>query len=157
MSFVPPDKFLCDRGREWISLRLDGELSELAQKMLDSHVGRCADCRAFAASIEQTTAELRAFPLEQPSRPFMISRQRRRAIGLGSISAVAASVAAVAVGLGALLHLPSSSPSFRASGPLIVIAQASSNNDLSIQHEHRVAQLKSNTAPARRPHGPQAA
>ena len=40
MRFVPQHNMLCERGREWISLRLDGELSELAQKMLDSHLAR---------------------------------------------------------------------------------------------------------------------
>ena len=44
MRFVPGHSVLCERSREWISLRLDGELSELAEKMLESHLARCAAC-----------------------------------------------------------------------------------------------------------------
>ena len=47
MRFVPRHSVVCERGREWISLRLDGELSELAQKMLDSHLARCPECRVL--------------------------------------------------------------------------------------------------------------
>ena len=42
---------LCHRSREWISLRLDGELSELAEKMLESHLARCAACRTFESDV----------------------------------------------------------------------------------------------------------
>ena len=38
----------CDRARAWVSLKLDGELSELEGFMLESHLARCEACRAFA-------------------------------------------------------------------------------------------------------------
>ena len=34
----------CDRAREWVSLELDGELSELGAARLDAHLVRCAAC-----------------------------------------------------------------------------------------------------------------
>ena len=74
MRFVPRNSFLCDRGREWISLRLDGELSELAQKMLDSHLVRCGDCRAFEEQVSGIALQLRSAPLEQLERPIETAR-----------------------------------------------------------------------------------
>ena len=55
MRFVPVNSVLCERSREWISLRLDGELSELAEKMLESHLARCAACRTFESDVEVTS------------------------------------------------------------------------------------------------------
>jgi hypothetical protein len=52
----------CARARFWASLRIDDELSELEGALLDGHVARCADCAAFAAGIEASTAALRAVP-----------------------------------------------------------------------------------------------
>jgi len=51
MRFVPGHSVLCERSREWISLWLDGELSELAEKMLQSHLARCAACRTFEGDV----------------------------------------------------------------------------------------------------------
>ena len=42
---------LCARARFWASLRVDGELSELEGALLDAHLGRCADCSAYAAGV----------------------------------------------------------------------------------------------------------
>ena len=46
---------LCARARFWASLRVDGELSELEGALLDAHLGRCADCSAYAAGVTGTT------------------------------------------------------------------------------------------------------
>ena len=56
----------CDRARAWVSLRLDGELSELEGFMLESHLARCEACRAFAADTVGFTTALRTAPLEPP-------------------------------------------------------------------------------------------
>ena len=34
----------CDRARAWVSLRLDDEISELEERLLEAHLGRCAAC-----------------------------------------------------------------------------------------------------------------
>jgi len=92
----------CDRARAWISLRLDGELSEFEGLMLGAHVERCAACRAFAADAAGFTAALRAAPLESLERRVTaIARRRplgRRAVQLGA----AAALVAASAGLGSI-------------------------------------------------------
>jgi len=138
MRFLPHPNVLCERGREWISLRLDGELAELAQKMLDSHLARCPDCRAFEVEAAATTRLVRATPLELLAQPISLPRGRRLALSMRRVSAVAASVAAVVVGVGAFLNLPSASS--RAAGPPVKIVQ-SDNSDLTQQKFIRAALL----------------
>src|SRR5438105_12262810 len=127
MRFLPHPNGLCERGREWISLRLDGELAELAQKMLDSHLARCPECRAFEAEAAATTRLVRATPLELLAQPISLPRGRRLALSMRRVSAVAASAAAVVVGIGAFLNLPSASST--AAGPRVTIV-TSDNSDL---------------------------
>ena len=127
MRFVPRNSFLCDRGREWISLRLDGELSELAQKMLDSHLVRCEDCRDFEDQVSGIALQLRS----------------------------AASVAVAAVGVVGFTSLPSSNTLHVA--PLVVVAVPSGNEDLRDFREMRAAGLKPVVLPPPRDRGPQRA
>jgi predicted anti-sigma-YlaC factor YlaD len=154
MRFVPRNSFLCERGREWISLRLDGELSELAQKMLDSHLARCSECSAFEDQVSGVAVRLRSAPLEQLERPIEVTHRRRRMpVRVWSMGAAAASVAAVAVGVVGFLNLPSSS-TLHAS-PLVVVAQPSGNEDLRTFRELRAAGLKPVLLPPRRDRGRQ--
>jgi hypothetical protein len=94
-SPIPSDE--CARACEWASLRLDDQLSEFEEVLLEAHLVRCADCRAFAASISDLTGALRASPLEQPTFAFEAPRQTHgRTFALRAISAAAA-VAVVGV------------------------------------------------------------
>ena len=155
MEFVPRNSFLCERGREWISLRMDGELSELAQKMLDSHIARCSECRAFEEQVSGIALQLRAAPLEQLERPIEITHPRRRMpVRVWSLGAAAASVAAAAVGVAGFMSLLPSSSSLQAA-PLVVVAQPSGNDDLRFIREMRAAGLKPVVLPPRRDRGPQ--
>jgi anti-sigma factor RsiW len=149
MRFVPQHNMLCERGREWISLRLDGELSELAQKMLDSHLARCAACRAFEADVAATTEFLRATPLERLEQPLSLPRGRRLALSTRRVSAVAASAAAVVLGIAAFLNVPSSGSTATVS-PVRVVQ--SNNNDLREQKLLRATVLSPVVADS---HGPQ--
>jgi hypothetical protein len=54
---------LCARARFWASLRVDDELSELEGALLDAHLARCADCRAFQATAAGSAGLLRYAPL----------------------------------------------------------------------------------------------
>ena len=54
---------LCARARFWASLRIDDELSELEGALLEAHLANCADCAAFTAGTQASTAALRAVPL----------------------------------------------------------------------------------------------
>jgi predicted anti-sigma-YlaC factor YlaD len=138
MRFVPGHSVLCERSREWISLRLDGELSELAEKMLESHLARCAACQAFESDVEVTSRLVRTAPLERPEQPVALPRARRRAF-LRPVGAAAATAAAVALGFAAFLNLPSSGT--LAASPSIRIANAD-NSDLKLQRGMRAALLR---------------
>jgi predicted anti-sigma-YlaC factor YlaD len=141
MRFVPRHSVLCERSREWISLRLDGELSELAEKMLESHLARCAGCRAFETDVTASTRLVRTTPLERLEQPLALPRGRRLAF-VRPVGAVAATVAAVALGLAAFLNVPSS-------GPLAAVPTvrpvASDNSDLNLQRGMRAALLRADT------------
>jgi anti-sigma factor RsiW len=137
MRFVPGHSVLCERSREWISLRLDGELSELAEKMLESHLARCAACRTFESDVDVTSRLVRTAPLERPEHPIALPRGRRRVFAR-PVSAVAATVAAVALGFAAFLNLPSSGT---LAAPIIRSANAD-NSDLNLQRAMRAALLR---------------
>ena len=92
----------CDRARAWVSLRLDDEISELENALLDGHLKRCAACREFEDSIRGAVLLLRAQPLEQVQHPISIAGLRRRHFRPGVVARVAA-VAVAAVGVTAVL------------------------------------------------------
>jgi anti-sigma factor RsiW len=97
----------CDRARQAVSLRLDGELSQIERALLDRHIDRCPDCAAFAADTSSFTAALRdAAPvrLEVPIRLPLRRRRVRDAVRNSGAWVAAASVAATA--LLAVMMLP---------------------------------------------------
>jgi predicted anti-sigma-YlaC factor YlaD len=108
MRTMRPAGRRCDRAREYASLRLDGELSELEGALLDSHLEHCPSCRAFSEDLVGLTDELRAAPLARPE--FAVSLPRRRFVALrrAQLSAAAAAVVSV-VGIGTLFGMLSSS------------------------------------------------
>jgi predicted anti-sigma-YlaC factor YlaD len=115
----------CERSREWASLRLDSELSELEQALLDAHLARCESCAAYAGAIEATTERMRAAAPIRLGEPILLP-SRRRAFPLRALRAATATAAVVAcaVGLGTLFgSLGSSSPSLSANA-----ARLSSSN-----------------------------
>jgi predicted anti-sigma-YlaC factor YlaD len=50
----------CERAREWASLRLDAELSEFEQALLDAHLERCPPCAEYAGNVTTATKALRS-------------------------------------------------------------------------------------------------
>jgi predicted anti-sigma-YlaC factor YlaD len=89
----------CERARTWVSLSLDGELSELERRLLDAHLVRCAGCSSFAAEIEGVVGQLRSAPLEPATGTLASVTWRRRQVTpavrvAGRIGAVAAAAAA---------------------------------------------------------------
>jgi predicted anti-sigma-YlaC factor YlaD len=138
MSAFRPTAMLCDRAREWASLRLDGELSELEGALLDSHLDRCAACRTVAAETEVFTRELRAAPLEPIPRPLAIPR-RQAAFRAARVSAAAA-VMLVAAGLGSVF-----ATSVQTSAPTtqhLAVASAEAPTDDRQLRDMRRAQLR---------------
>lgn len=89
----------CDRARERLSLQLDGELSAHEAGLLERHLAGCVACAAFAADVSESTALLRAAPLE-PAPPFLLLRRpaaTRMASRVAAVAAAAAAVVLVAV------------------------------------------------------------
>jgi predicted anti-sigma-YlaC factor YlaD len=56
---IPHSRADCARTRQTISLRLDGELSELGQQRLARHLSHCEACAQFAISLANLTKALR--------------------------------------------------------------------------------------------------
>lgn len=105
--------FVCREGRELLSLRLDGELSELEEARLDAHLAACPDCRTYEAQVIGATRLLRSAELEPVTRPIVLPQRRRLQLRSLQVGAAAAVVAVAAV-LGTLVgplrsHQPSSS------------------------------------------------
>ena len=99
---------LCDRAREWASLRVDGELSELENALLDSHLFRCDGCRGFVREAEAVATALRSVALEPAPAPVVLElpvrsgrrvplRVLRTAVATGLVLAAAALGSALGV------------------------------------------------------------
>ena len=91
----------CERARLWVSLALDGELSEIERVSLRAHVERCAACAAFEHDVDALTMELRSAPPERPATPIALPRRRSKAVRVLQVGAAAAAVV-LAAGLGSL-------------------------------------------------------
>lgn len=75
---------------------LDAEVSELDRRLVAAHLARCAECRAFEASVRQLTRELREAPLESPRQPISLPRLPRR-VALATAQASAAATVLIAI------------------------------------------------------------
>jgi len=91
-----PSSVVCERVRMQVSLELDDELSALEKRMLDTHLSRCAICRAYAEDVNAFTTRLRAAPLERMLRPVIVTRSRRMLLDRAPIALAAAIVVASA-------------------------------------------------------------
>ena len=101
---------VCERVRAQISLRLDGELSELESRMLDAHVARCEECAAYEADVVSLTASLREAPLEPLERPIVLRRPSRRVSFAHMQVGVAAALAIAVLGVVAQVGSSQSDP-----------------------------------------------
>jgi anti-sigma factor RsiW len=97
MSFSPRmlEDDDCRRARQSLSIRLDGELSEIAAARLEAHLRLCGDCAAFGARIVAIADAMRSASLVEPAEAIVMPR--RPGSRLWVLSAGAASVAALAV------------------------------------------------------------
>lgn len=137
---------LCDRAREWASLRLDCELSELEGALLDAHLERCAECREFVEEVEVATRALRSAELEPLTAPVVLPR---RGVGARTrtFQAVAASaLVLVAAGLGSLFGIlsghgaaPARSTSAR---PVVVAFDDTADSLRRLRRESLILQTK---------------
>lgn len=93
---------VCSRVREQVSLELDGELSQLEQRMLGVHLERCPRCARYAADVRDFTERVRNAPHAVMQRPVVV-RRRRPLTTVRLQVGVAAAFALAALGLGAQL------------------------------------------------------
>jgi anti-sigma factor RsiW len=138
---------LCDRAREWASLRLDGELSELESALLAAHVERCVDCRAFTDDVDAATAALRDAQLEPLTAPVVLPRRTARARTRALQASAAAALVVTAAGLGSLFGVLSSGgnakPAVRANRSPIVVAYDDTADSLrAIRREGLILEAK---------------
>jgi predicted anti-sigma-YlaC factor YlaD len=107
----PSKAQLCDRARQWASLRLDGELSELEAALLDAHLARCVSCQTFADDATGIAGRLRETAPELPESAIVVPFPRRGARARMLYAGLAAALVLVAAALGAALNLVSGSSS----------------------------------------------
>jgi len=100
---------VCDRAREWASLRLDGELSPLEEELLERHLETCDECRAFESDVRWATDVMRLTAAERPSRRVTIPARPAKGLS-GPRRAAIAAAAALALGalVGSVAHGPRS-------------------------------------------------
>jgi predicted anti-sigma-YlaC factor YlaD len=104
---LQPRSQLCERTRGWVSLSLDGELSEFERALVTSHLERCAHCAAFAAEVTSTTDPLRRASLE-PAPHLVVLPARRWDIGVLAMRVGAAAALLIgAIGLASSIDVTS--------------------------------------------------
>jgi anti-sigma factor RsiW len=101
---------VCTRVREQVSLELDGELSQLEQRMLATHLERCARCAAYADDVRDVTERIRNAPRAIMQQPVVV-RRRRPLTTVRLQVGVAAAFALAALGLGTQLAASTESQS----------------------------------------------
>jgi hypothetical protein len=108
----PLENRRCERARQWSSLCLDGELSELETALLEQHLEACDSCLAFDERLRVTAISLRTTPSEPPRVRFQIPERTRVRFPASRRLAVAAIAAALALGslVGSMLHRPAANP-----------------------------------------------
>jgi anti-sigma factor RsiW len=89
--------------REQVSLELDGELSQLEQRMLETHLERCPRCAAYATDVRDFTERMRSAPRALMQRPVVVARRRGVVTTVRLQVGVAAAFALAALGLGTQL------------------------------------------------------
>ena len=145
MSAVPRS-VVCDRVREQISLRLDGELSQLESRMLAAHLRRCPTCREYEADVVRFTDEIRSAPLERMERPIVI-RRLRRVSALRLQAGVAAALAVAVLGAVTQIQALETEPSFASPERFPTTAQLEREVDQIIADGNSFGELQGSALP----------
>jgi len=127
---------VCDRAREYSSRSLDGELSDFERALLETHLERCAACRAYSVELTEIVTRMRVAPLEALPEPISLpSRRRARArVFQGAAALAAAAVAATAGFVGSMQSHPTPvrpNPSLEA----LIRADDFHSQDVQLLHE----------------------
>ena len=142
-----PQPHTCDRAREWVSLRLDDEISELEDARLEAHLHRCGACREYEATVRGAVLAMRARPLERMNEPIVVAGRRRPMLRPAAVARVAAVVAAV-VGVTTVLSTQAAKGPAPHGSSSIPVASVPDDQDLKQLRTLRMLQLG-----GRPPHG----
>ncbi len=109
---LSPRNGRCERARQWASLRIDGELSELEDALLEKHLEGCVSCSGFAVRLAATADAVRAVPLERPEISYPRFERPVIRLPVGRRVAIVAVAAAAVLGafVGSSLQKPSPTP-----------------------------------------------
>jgi anti-sigma factor RsiW len=129
---------VCDRAREYSSRSLDGELSDFERALLETHLERCAACRAYSVELTEIVTRMRVAPLETLPQPISLPSRRRvrTRVFQGAAAVAAAAVAATAGLVGSLQSHPADvrpNPTLEA----IIRADDFHSGDIQLQHQFR--------------------
>jgi hypothetical protein len=142
MGTPEPRAMLCDRTREWVALRLDGELSEFETAIMRPHLERCESCRTFADDVAAIAREIRSTPYEPVPWPISISAPRRFGIPLRHVQvAAAAALVVVAAGLGSVYGALRSHAEPKQVAPIVHAPMGIADDDVLLR-KLRVADLR---------------
>jgi ferric-dicitrate binding protein FerR (iron transport regulator) len=129
---------VCDRAREYSSRSLDGELSDFEQALLDTHLERCEECRAYSAELTEIVTRMRMAPLESLPQPVSLpSRRRVRARAFQGAAAVAAAAVAVTAGLVGSMQSHSSPARPNPTLEAIIRSDDFHSGDIQLMHQFR--------------------
>jgi predicted anti-sigma-YlaC factor YlaD len=140
MRTFPSPSWACDRARQAVSLRLDGELSQLERALLGRHLDCCSACAEFAADASALTRELRAAAVVRLERPIELPLRRRVGYSFRQAGAWAAAASVAATALFAVMTLPVQRA--RPGAPAVNVSYQRGNQDLRDQRALRIAQLR---------------
>ena len=98
---------MCERAREWASLELDGELSELERSMLRAHTRRCAACAEYVVEVGAFTEQVRRSELVPLQHPIVLPLRRGFGWATRALQAGAATAAVIGVTAGLALQVGS--------------------------------------------------
>jgi anti-sigma factor RsiW len=114
----------CEPVREIISASLDGEATMIERKRAERHMARCADCRAFARTLDLMIGSVRAAPPLVPMGPPAVAARagrRRRSLGTRVVAAAAGFAAVAAIGAGVAGEAPNETVPAAAPSPATAI------------------------------------
>ena len=136
-----PQPANCERSRAWVSMRLDGELSELEAALLGAHLRSCVACQEYEESVRGAVLALRSQPLEQVDHSVAVPGRRRVVVRPVALARVAAAVAAV-VGVTAVLSIEPAKRPITAQAPSVgKVVAAVADSDSQQLRALRVIQL----------------
>jgi len=129
----------CDRARHWVSLRVDGELSQLESALLDAHLASCRPCGEFVRDVQAQTMLLRTASLQRAPEIGQLRRAERRIAPLvASLAAAAALVVAMLLGGALRVHALVGGSSLK---PTAMIGAAETTNAFrDLRREQLIAQ-----------------